>query len=264
MIYNCPCSPSLVLTVIMISSIEKLKRAFESDPNNEGLKQQLVQALFREGRKAEARDLVKGHFRCPLEWDELSETGSQGVRDCAQCQKEVHFVWSVPDMHEKVQQNHCIAGPQRLVDDYVEAVAERLWINAEEKETPCVFQSDLPIIEDLEAVATNEDLIETLFQELTGGYRIVPIRIHEDLLEIACDEPLPHDILERVQSVFPLETGIKEYLASSEQITGVINKFAYLINDMFMGDIYIPDEPSELDDPEFADLEDSGIDEDIG
>lgn len=240
----------------MISSVEKLKRAFELDPSNESLKQQLVQALFREDRKAEARELVKGHFRCPLQWDELSETESQGTKDCDQCQKQVHFAWTLPDMHDLVEKDHCIAAPQHLVDDYADAVAEKLWSRPKEKSAQCVFQSELPIIEDLEAVANNEVLFETLFNGLTSQFRIAPIRIADGILEVASDVPIPQDVLEQLQDSFPNVDSVKQYLASPEQLTSVINKFVYLINDMFMGDICVIEEPPEFDDPEFEDLED--------
>lgn len=208
----------------MTLETEALRRSLEADPSNEALKQKLVQAYMRENRKDDARDLVKGFFRCPLNWDDLTETDSEEIRDCERCEKQVHFVWTLPTLHDKVIEDHCIAGPLKLIDDYADAVVTGRINNTRAREADCVFGSDLPILEDLEKVDIDSELCDVVHHDWHNRYQVLPIAIKDGVLEVTSHTPIPKADLESLLANFPKAKAIKQYLTHKEQLLPAIQR----------------------------------------
>ena len=70
-------------------------------------------------------------FKCPNEWDLLSETDDEDVRFCGGCQKEVHFCHDDEDLAKSVRLNRCVAFfrpgevTERMLLGYVEGPLPR-------------------------------------------------------------------------------------------------------------------------------------------
>lgn len=222
----------------MTLETEDLRRSLEADPGNEALKQKLVQAYIRENRKDDARDLVKGFFHCPLKWDDLTETDSEEIRDCEQCEKQVHFVWTLPNLHDKVVDDHCIGAPERLVNEYAEAVVSGRIHNTRAREAECVFESALPIIEDLEDLDIDRELCEVVHNEWHNRYQVLPIGIRDGVLEVASHTPIPQADLESLRAKFPEAKAIKQYLALKEQLLPVIQRYLRPPAHIFLGGFF--------------------------
>ena len=48
-------------------------------------------------------------YRCPNNWDDLTETVDQDIRFCGECQKEVHFCDDDDELIQNIHLNRCIA-----------------------------------------------------------------------------------------------------------------------------------------------------------
>jgi len=48
-------------------------------------------------------------YRCPNNWDDLTETVDQDIRFCGECQKEVHFCYTDKELTDSIRLNRCIA-----------------------------------------------------------------------------------------------------------------------------------------------------------
>lgn len=55
-------------------------------------------------------------YRCHMEWDDLDATGSDTVRHCAVCDKDVHWCPTQESLARAVLANLCAAIPADVVD----------------------------------------------------------------------------------------------------------------------------------------------------
>ena len=54
-------------------------------------------------------------YSCKANWDELTTTGSESIRFCGDCQKEVYRVESKVSLAEAVLLNRCVCFPSSLI-----------------------------------------------------------------------------------------------------------------------------------------------------
>lgn len=117
-------------------SIDELERNFSANPEDENLRSQLIIALRRAGRDAEAIQLIQGQFRCPMKWDDLKPISPSStdpfaysdpnIRHCGDCNKTVYFVFDAESLHRRAAKNQCIAAPQYVVDEYSDRILRPL------------------------------------------------------------------------------------------------------------------------------------------
>lgn len=81
-------------------------------------------------------------FRCPKKWDELKLTGSESVRFCDGCKRDVHFVTDEAALRECVKKNECVAIVGELVDELTDAPC----VEGPVFEQPCVVARARPRI----------------------------------------------------------------------------------------------------------------------
>jgi hypothetical protein len=234
-----------------MSSVEEQKRALDADPENDLLRQRLIQAYVREGRIKEAREFVKGTFRCPLKWDQLDDTEESGIKDCSQCSQQVEFVWSLEDMHEKVQRGQCLAAPQTLFDSYSEDWIQKRLRNPQQQAAACVVESQLAWIENLEDREFDERLIQRWLdgRALLGRFQTLPLYVREKTLYIAVGSPMTQTFLDEIRLAFEIES-VEQLLANPLDIQGVLDRYIpTLPGEVFMGS-------SMRRMPEFFDVDD--------
>jgi hypothetical protein len=53
-------------------------------------------------------------FRCPMHWDDLLATDKPKVRQCFECDRDVHLVESQAEFNDQISMGRCIAA---FVDD---------------------------------------------------------------------------------------------------------------------------------------------------
>lgn len=108
-------------------NLDELQRQFAIAPNNERLRAQLIIALRRSGRDSDAKELIRKRFHCPVSWDQLTPTSRLYTADrhCWKCDKSVHFASSLAELTKRGEQNQCVVGPEKVVDEYCERLARQ-------------------------------------------------------------------------------------------------------------------------------------------
>jgi hypothetical protein len=48
-------------------------------------------------------------YRCPMRWDDLLATDNPKVRQCDECDRNVHLVESQAEFDDQISKGHCIA-----------------------------------------------------------------------------------------------------------------------------------------------------------
>lgn len=99
-------------------TLADLRRQFQLNSNNEDLRSQLIVRLMREGLDAEANQLIKDRFNCPYKWSDHQVNPESGQRFCEECQRFVHFVSNLDQLHEGAINNQCLVAPESLVEEY--------------------------------------------------------------------------------------------------------------------------------------------------
>ena len=56
-------------------------------------------------------------INCPKVWEELTVTDDPLVRDCTECGKQVHFIYSQEELEAAAVQEHCVAFFSQEKDD---------------------------------------------------------------------------------------------------------------------------------------------------
>ena len=49
------------------------------------------------------------HFKCPLRWEDLKQTGATDSRFCGVCGKTVHFAYTQPELDKLSRKGDCVA-----------------------------------------------------------------------------------------------------------------------------------------------------------
>lgn len=57
----------------------------------------------------EARIACQFSFRCPQTWERLALTKNPSIRDCSECERDVHLALTEEDFRRHGQEGHCVA-----------------------------------------------------------------------------------------------------------------------------------------------------------
>jgi len=172
----------------MDEALEELRRRAEADPRDREAAAQLDQHLLRAERADELAQRYRFKFRCPLRFEELPPGKDPFVRDCAQCQRTVHFVHTPEELAVQVAAGACVAfAKDGLAAAVVQLGRDPRVHSAEEPARPCLQEAELV---DLDALEIPRTVLDMVSRYLAIPKRVVPVAWDDvgKRLSVACGD----------------------------------------------------------------------------